>query len=220
MRARHLAPLALVVAILIAPWTAAVYVAANLAASAQVAWAERSWRYLLQMPVAFASLHLPYGAGSLWGVLRVLGTRLGREDSMSAGRAAMAPDFSSVTEQPWQGATRTQMSMLRTRYGWAAEHAAGKDVLEVACGAGSAWDGSLKRRGAWRRGHRAGKLPYCAETYRGQANIRVEKMDALDLPFGAAASMWRSCSKRCITCPMSRGSWPRRGVCCGLMAGC
>ncbi len=77
VRARHLAPLALVVAILITPWTAAVYVAVNLAASAQVAWAERSWRYLLQMPVAFASLHLPYGVGSLWGVLRVLATRLG-----------------------------------------------------------------------------------------------------------------------------------------------
>jgi len=77
VRARHLAPLALVVAILIAPWTAAVYGAANLAASAQVAWTERSWRYLLQMPVAFASLHLPYGAGSLWGALRVLAMRLG-----------------------------------------------------------------------------------------------------------------------------------------------
>jgi len=78
VRVRHLAPLALVVAILITPWTAAVYGAANLAASAQVAWAERRWRYLLQMPVVFASLHLPYGAGSLWGVLRVLAMRLGR----------------------------------------------------------------------------------------------------------------------------------------------
>ncbi len=77
VRARHLAPLVLVVAILITPWTAVVYVALNLAASAQVAWAERSWRYLLQMPVAFASLHLPYGVGSLWGMLRVLATRLG-----------------------------------------------------------------------------------------------------------------------------------------------
>ena len=79
MRARHLAPLALVVAILIMPWTAVVYGAANVAASVQVAWAERNWRYLLQMPVAFASLHLPYGAGSLWGVLRVLAMRLGRK---------------------------------------------------------------------------------------------------------------------------------------------
>lgn len=79
VRGRHLAPLALVLAILITPWTAAVYVAANLAASAQVAWAERSWRYLVRMPVAFASLHLPYGAGSLWGVLRVLAMGLGRK---------------------------------------------------------------------------------------------------------------------------------------------
>ena len=55
---------------------------------------------------------------------------------MSASRAVMAADFASVTEQPWQGATRMQMSMLRTRYGWAAEYAAGKNILEVACGAG------------------------------------------------------------------------------------
>jgi succinoglycan biosynthesis protein ExoA len=61
------------------PWVAAVYVVANLAASAQVAWTERDWRYLVQMPVAFVSLHLPYGAGSLWGVLRLTAMVLGRK---------------------------------------------------------------------------------------------------------------------------------------------
>lgn len=71
VRARHLAPLALILILLAAPWTMVVYAAANLTASAQVAWAKRRWRYLIQMPVAFASLHLPYGAGSLWGVLRL-----------------------------------------------------------------------------------------------------------------------------------------------------
>ena len=93
--------------------------------------------------------------------------------------------FSSVTEQPWQGATRTQMSMLRTRYGWAAEHAEGKDVLEVACGTGLGLGWLAKRA----RHVEAGdiELDHCriaGETYRGQANIRVERMDALDLPFG------------------------------------
>jgi len=75
VKARHLAPLALVLALmtalLVAPWLAAVYVAANFAASAQVAWAEREWRYLVQMPVVFAGLHLPYGTGSLWGVVQL-----------------------------------------------------------------------------------------------------------------------------------------------------
>jgi GT2 family glycosyltransferase len=78
VRARHLAPLALVLAMLVTPWAAAVYAAANLAASAQVAWSKRSWRYLVQMPVVFASLHLPYGAGSLWGLLGLGAIGLGR----------------------------------------------------------------------------------------------------------------------------------------------
>lgn len=78
VRARHLAPLALVLTLMVAPWTGLVYAAANLIASAQVAWAERRWRYLAQMPVAFASLHLPYGAGSLWGAVRAAVAGLGK----------------------------------------------------------------------------------------------------------------------------------------------
>lgn len=100
----------------------------------------------------------------------------------------MAADFSSVTELPRQGATRTQMSMLRTRYGWAAEHAAGKDVLELACGAGLGlgWLGEGARR------VEGGDIDeencrMARETYRGVTNIRVERLDALELPFEAAS---------------------------------
>jgi len=82
VRMRHLAPLTLVLTLLAVPWTLVVYAAANLTASAQVAWAERRWRYLVQMPVAFASLHLPYGAGSLWGVARLAAAGLGKEKSI------------------------------------------------------------------------------------------------------------------------------------------
>lgn len=101
------------------------------------------------------------------------------------GKAAMVPDFASVTEQPWQGATRVQMSMLRTRYGWAAERAAGEDVLEVACGAGLGLGWLAKRA----RRVEAGDIDQencriARKTYRGQANIRVQRMDALDLQFG------------------------------------
>lgn len=48
----------------------------------------------------------------------------------------MKPSYTSVTELPGSGATREQLSMLYTRYRLAAEHAAGKEVLEVACGPG------------------------------------------------------------------------------------
>lgn len=96
----------------------------------------------------------------------------------------IAGDFSSVTEQPWQGATRMQMSMLRTRYGWAEKYAAGKDVLEVACGAGLGLGWLAKRA----RRVEAGDIDeencrIARETYRGEANIRVKRMDALELPF-------------------------------------
>ncbi|MDR7537355.1 MAG: class I SAM-dependent methyltransferase [Armatimonadota bacterium] len=48
----------------------------------------------------------------------------------------MRRSYASVTELPGMGATREQLSMLYTRYRLAVRHAAGKDVLEVACGPG------------------------------------------------------------------------------------
>jgi len=84
VRWRHLAPLALVLALMgsVAAgiysgigwllWAvAAPYLAVNLAASVQSAWAERSFGLAFRMPVVFASLHLAYGAGSLWGCVRL-----------------------------------------------------------------------------------------------------------------------------------------------------
>ena len=107
---------------------------------------------------------------------------------MSASKVVRAPDFSSITELPRQGATRMQMSMLRTRYGWAAQYTPGKDVLEVACGAGLGlgWLAERARRVA------AGDVDekncrIARESHRGQANIRVEWMDALELPFEAGS---------------------------------
>jgi succinoglycan biosynthesis protein ExoA len=81
---RHLAPLALVLglagSIAAAAWSGigwlawsvvALYTAANLAATVQAAWKERNWSLLFSLPVVFASLHLAYGLGSLWGCLRL-----------------------------------------------------------------------------------------------------------------------------------------------------
>ena len=95
-----------------------------------------------------------------------------------------APDFSSVTELPQQGATRMQMSMQRTRYGWAAEYTAGKDVLEVACGAGLGlgWLAERARRGAAADVNEE-NCPVAREAHRGRVNIRVEWVDAMELPF-------------------------------------
>ncbi len=44
--------------------------------------------------------------------------------------------YAGVTEQPGQAASGIQLEMLEARYGWASAQAGGKDVLEVACGAG------------------------------------------------------------------------------------
>jgi len=46
------------------------------------------------------------------------------------------PAFNQIAESPLDRATRDQLRAVRLRYGWAAAHAAGKQVLEVACGAG------------------------------------------------------------------------------------
>jgi hypothetical protein len=46
------------------------YLAATLAASLQVAHRERRRVLAVLMPLAFSSLHLAYGVGSLWGCAR------------------------------------------------------------------------------------------------------------------------------------------------------
>jgi SAM-dependent methyltransferase len=103
---------------------------------------------------------------------------------MSASKVVRAPDFSSVTELPQQGATRMQMSMLRTRYGWAAQYTAGKDVLEVACGAGLGLGWLAERARTVAAGDvDENNCRIAQEAYRGQVNIQVEPMNALDLPF-------------------------------------
>jgi SAM-dependent methyltransferase len=100
----------------------------------------------------------------------------------------LKPDFSTVTEQPEQGATRLQLAMLRTRYAWAAGHAAGKDVAEIACGAGLGL-GWIARMA---RSVEAGDLDaancrVAIQTYAGRAKIHIRPMDALYLPFPDAS---------------------------------
>lgn len=77
VRWRHLVPLAFVTALIAASLCGVPrlivtpYVLANLACSLHAAWAEGDLRLAFGLPVAFASLHLGYGAGSLWGAARL-----------------------------------------------------------------------------------------------------------------------------------------------------
>jgi glycosyltransferase involved in cell wall biosynthesis len=82
VRLRHLAPLGFVLSTLLLvastgiwKWAPALtltpYALANLGASLYVAASRKSWRLLFLLPVTFACLHFPYGAGSLWGAVRV-----------------------------------------------------------------------------------------------------------------------------------------------------
>jgi ubiquinone/menaquinone biosynthesis C-methylase UbiE len=91
-------------------------------------------------------------------------------------------DYSVVTEIPGLGATREQMSMLYTRYTTAAAFCEGKDVLEVACGAGLGL-GYLARKA--RRivgGDYTERLLRLAQRhYRGR--IPLVRLDAHALPF-------------------------------------
>ncbi|HVO96436.1 MAG TPA: class I SAM-dependent methyltransferase [Bryobacteraceae bacterium] len=103
-------------------------------------------------------------------------------------QVALRADYSTVTEQPEQRATRLQMAMLRTRYAWAAGQASNKDVAEIACGAGLGL-GWLARMA---RSVEAGDLNgancrIAQETYAGRGDISVRSLDALNLPFADAS---------------------------------
>jgi hypothetical protein len=74
VRWRHLVPLAFVVGLAVSPRLAGIpYLCVNLGVSLHQASKQRSPRLAALLPVAFASLHLAYGAGSLWGAVRALG---------------------------------------------------------------------------------------------------------------------------------------------------
>jgi succinoglycan biosynthesis protein ExoA len=87
VRWRHLVPLALVgalgVSMIVSPklhWFPALvlgpYLAANLAVSLTTAWQKRRPSLAVLLPIAYASLHFPYGLGSLWGTLRLIRIKL------------------------------------------------------------------------------------------------------------------------------------------------
>jgi glycosyltransferase involved in cell wall biosynthesis len=52
------------------------YGLSSLGSSLQIALEKRNIKYMLMMPFVFGVLHFSYGLGSLWGLLRILGSRL------------------------------------------------------------------------------------------------------------------------------------------------
>ncbi len=83
---RHLAPLVFVLSVLVTVaaglalpaclWVSAgivgLYCIVNLAASLHVAWKTRSYCVAVLMPFVFLTLHVAYGLGSGWGLVRLL----------------------------------------------------------------------------------------------------------------------------------------------------
>jgi succinoglycan biosynthesis protein ExoA len=55
---------------------AVLYGIAAVAAGAQAAWKAKDWGMLFVLPPTFALLHLLYGAGTLWGLIRAISERV------------------------------------------------------------------------------------------------------------------------------------------------
>jgi len=84
---RHLIPLGFVLSVVVTAaaglvmpsflWVSAgitgLYGMVNVAASLHAAWRERSMALGLLLPLVFSALHVGYGLGSLWGLVRLLG---------------------------------------------------------------------------------------------------------------------------------------------------
>ncbi len=94
-------------------------------------------------------------------------------------------DYTSVTETPNDKASQEQLNNLYTRYTFAAEYCGGKDVLEVACGAGQGL-GLLLKTSKQITGCDIDKnnLAFAQRTYEARENISLKVADAQSLPFG------------------------------------
>lgn len=95
-----------------------------------------------------------------------------------------APDFSTVTETPNNRATSDQLQILFTRYHLASRLAVGKDVLEVAAGAGMGL--GLIARNARRTVGGDLDERNCAiarSTYEGRGDVEIQRFNAEVLPF-------------------------------------
>lgn len=93
-------------------------------------------------------------------------------------------DFKTVTETPDARVSQEQLQRLYTRYKFALKHCIGKDVLEVACGAGIGLGYLAKAARKVVGGDiDPDNLAFASRTYQGRLNIEVKQFDAHQMPF-------------------------------------
>lgn len=93
-------------------------------------------------------------------------------------------DFSSVTEATGYNVTKEQIQRMYTRYRFAAELCAGKDILEVGCGTGQGLGLLAKKANYVIGGDIDEKMLLKAKTYyNGRHNIDFKTLDAHKLEF-------------------------------------
>ena len=96
------------------------------------------------------------------------------------------PAYFTITERPGEAASAIQIEMLEARYRWATEQAGGKDVLEVACGAGIGLPVLAEVARSVRAGDPdAANLLFARTLCAGNPNIAVHALHAEKLPFAS-----------------------------------
>ena len=94
----------------------------------------------------------------------------------------MVEDYTTVTEVPGSQATREQQARLYHRYHTAGNYAAGKRVLEVACGSGLGLGYLGRTAASVVGGDYTEKLLRIAQSYYGDG-VPLVRLDAHHLPF-------------------------------------
>ena len=127
--------------------------------------------------------------GEAQGAAWLAEDRLGRRERRAVHRRRFRnrpPDYTAITEIPGTRLTREALAMHRSRYAFAQPLCVGKDVLEVACGAGTGL-GYMANKGARRvvGGDCSERLTRIAASYY-RARLPVLRLDAQSLPFREA----------------------------------
>lgn len=98
----------------------------------------------------------------------------------------MSADFSTVTELAGHQAHAEQLSMIHTRYALARERAAGKDLLEIACGPGRGLGYLAQKARSVTAGDLTPALVDAARAHYGE-RVKLSVFDAQTPPFPDAS---------------------------------
>jgi lipopolysaccharide/colanic/teichoic acid biosynthesis glycosyltransferase/SAM-dependent methyltransferase len=139
---------------------------------------------LYQMPPPTpCARHASEGASRIHQLVAEIGNSSRGNGAPLTGQAT---NYETVTEMPGAGATREQIAMLHTRYSLAGDLAAGKEVLELACGPGIGLGHLASRAARVVGGDVDPKLVQIARSRHGN-RVEVQQIDATALPFAAAS---------------------------------